>query len=910
MNMKPSFTSPDGMLMPKVYVNDSGELSYRVDKGNSPLVLPSKLGIKVDGIELGKGVDISVVSTEKVTGEFDWLGTSSTVPNNYVARSYNVKHRDSGKVWQLDTRIYNTGFAFRYVVKSLGRQTVNSENTTWTIPTDAELWHRINVHSYQTRWNKLKASEIKKGFKAQYNITLELADGTYAAINETGSFNFSGAELVCHGTNVLTTNFADNSKGWDIEGDIVTPWRILQVGKDLNELVNANLPAAVCPAPDEKLFPKGCKTEWIKPGKSMWQWWGYWNPGTLWERQRWFVDNAAALGCEYYLVDEGWEHPAQGWITENRTAWEALKELADYGKKRGVKLLVWRSYPANKAAYYEGMETKEKRIRFFKNCQKAGVVGCKLDFINHESVVHRTFMHECLKEAAQFEQIVNYHGSPKPMGQARTYPNEVSREGVMGMEHNKWETIPRYHYATAPFTRFLSGYADFTVTAFQPEFLKGTTCSLQLATAIAYTSPALHWADKPQFLLKSPSVDLLRSVPTTWDETIVLPCSKIGELAAFARRKGDDWYVAYINGSDEVLDENLSLSFLGDGTFSSTFYRDVTNQPAAMKKQRSRSSNSDRINFRMSPGGGFVAVFRKLDATPYGGSVYSSREVKLHFADGADVRYTLDGSEPNKKSKKYSGKFTVGGSCQLRAKVVSGDGLGTEINTYFVKLPTPEPEIELKSIINKGETVGIMGITHDSVIYYTTDGTIPTTKPQRYTGPIVLSKSCTLKAIAAIDGKTSPVVEQRVDLIPPPGPMPQIHLSDLKPVSSTIEWGTIHMNKNISGSALTVAGKVYNKGVGTHAKSEIIYQLKPNYKRFVAGVGVDDLKKMGGTINLIVKIDGKIVASTPTLKGGQLWNFNIEIPVGSQKLELIALDGGNGNNSDHVDWVNCGFMTN
>ncbi|MCK4563997.1 MAG: glycoside hydrolase family 97 N-terminal domain-containing protein, partial [Verrucomicrobia bacterium] len=364
--------SPKGKVQAKVYVDGQGDLAYTLNRGATPVMLPSKMGITIDGVELGKGVELKSVSVEAVTGSFEWLGTSSTVENNYVAESFEVTHLESGGKWTLETRCYDTGFAFRYVIPGEGDQKVDGEGTTWTLPEGAQLWYHKNGGAFQTYWKKQPAAEIKEGFNAQLNVTVELSDGSFASLNEAGSFSFSGTSLVFDGSNEATTLFAGDKEGWTIKGEVATPWRIVMTATDLNTLVNCNLTAAVCPAPDKTLFPEGCRTDWIQPGRSLWQWWGYWNPGTLWEKQHWFVDNAAALGCQYYLVDEGWEHPAQGWVTDTRTAWEALTELSEYAKSRGVKLLVWRSYPASEKAYYEGLETPEKRRRFFENCKKAG----------------------------------------------------------------------------------------------------------------------------------------------------------------------------------------------------------------------------------------------------------------------------------------------------------------------------------------------------------------------------------------------------------------------------------------------------------------------------------------------------------------------------------------------------------
>jgi len=446
-----------------------------------------------------------------------------------------------------------------------------------------------------------------------------------------------------------------------------------------------------------------------------------------------------------------------------------MKELADYAETKGVRLLVWRGYPTNEEKYWSGMETVEKRTAFYVNSKKAGIYGAKIDFMDSESVVHSTFMETCLEEAAGYELMVNYHGAPKPTGAERTYPNQITREGVVGMEHNKWETIPRNHYATTPFTRFISGSADFTPTTFQAGFVKGSTVALQLAQPIIYTSPALHWADKSQYYLNSPAVDLIRSMPTTWDETIVLPTSKIGVQAAYVRRKGLDWYVGMINGSDNAVEQELNLSFLGEGRFATTLFRDVPEKPMELEKELLTAEKRGSITVRMSPGGGFVGVFRKLEARPYGGGIYGTQEVVLRSVEGADVRYTLDGSEPTDTSEKYTEAFTVRESCRLRAKVVSGDGQGTEINARFVTLDVPAPELDDKTIARYGETVGMMNLTSGKM-YYTLDGTIPTEESTEYERPIPIEKETTIKAICIVNGLISNVAERTYAMLAEPAP--------------------------------------------------------------------------------------------------------------------------------------------
>jgi alpha-glucosidase len=328
-----------------------------------------------------------------------------------------------------------------------------------------------------------------------------------------------------------------------------------------------------------------------------------------WEYQKPWVDKAAQLGFEYYLADAGWE---QRWDASGADRWTRLKELADYGKTKGVGIWVWCRWSEGdcEGFHMTGIETPEKKEAFFKNCSQAGAAGVKIDFMDSESKDRLDFYYDCLQRAARYKLMINFHGANKPTGEARTYPNEITREGLRGLEYNKWSDLPPIHYATLPFTRMLAGQADFTPCTLNPKFLKGTTVTLQLATTIVYTSPLTHWADNPDLYLASPAIELIRNVPTVWDETIVLPGSKIGELAAFARRKNNDWFVGIVNAGPQ-RDYELSLSFLGKGSYNGLLVYDRLADPTALDVTRQSVERHEKLKVRMNQGGGFAGWFRQ-----------------------------------------------------------------------------------------------------------------------------------------------------------------------------------------------------------------------------------------------------------------------------------------------------------
>jgi alpha-glucosidase len=259
----------------------------------------------------------------------------------------------------------------------------------------------------------------------------------------------------------------------------------------------------------------------------------------------------------------------------------------------------------------EGLDDPESRRDFFRRCKAAGAVGIKIDHMDSESKQMIDFYPDVLKDTADAQLMVDFHGANKPTGESRTYPHEVTREGVRGLEYNKWSALPPAHYASLPFTRFLAGHGDFTPCTFNVEMLKGTTFALQLASAICYTSPVMFYADKPELYLASPAVDVFQAIPSVWDETRVLLGSAIGELAVMARRRGDTWFVGIINGgAGRTYD--LNLSFLGDGSYAAVQLADDANRPDALVRTEATVQASSSLGVRLNAGGGFVGMFTPI----------------------------------------------------------------------------------------------------------------------------------------------------------------------------------------------------------------------------------------------------------------------------------------------------------
>jgi len=373
-----------------------------------------------------------------------------------------------------------------------------------------------------------------------------------------------------------------------IAGTITTPWRVVIIGKDLNALVNSDVVADLNLPPDPKLFPKGINTGWIKPGRAVWKYLNGGGDGTL-EVMKHFTDGAAALGFEHNILEGFW------------TKWtdDEIKELVDYSKQKGVSIWLWK--------HSKSLRTAAARDSFFRKCNELGIAGAKIDFFDSEAKEVIDLYENILKEAAKYQVMCDFHGANKPTGLARTYPNEMTREAVKGMEASKLEDRAT-HETILPFTRLLAGPAEYTVVHFGDR-RKNTTWAHQVASAAILSAPLLTYAANPDTLLASPAVEIIKSIPATWDETIVLPPSEIGELAVYARRKGDTWFLAIMNGVGERKIK-IPLSFL-KGNYKALIAKDDAGNSASITMQHPNYSTKDTIELNLVSGGGFIARFSK-----------------------------------------------------------------------------------------------------------------------------------------------------------------------------------------------------------------------------------------------------------------------------------------------------------
>lgn len=592
---------PDNRIRVKVETTDR-ELVYSVSVGGEPVTDRSRLGLIIDGVDLG--VNARIISEPEVVEideEYAVLGNHAVARNQ--ANEARIPIEASGKTYRLIVRVYNDGAGIRYTIPE-GSGRIDGEKTSWKLPDAAGkiAWSAYH-QSYEGRSFMTMIDDIPEGKIIMPPVTCEIGD-YYISISEADCETFSDMALEREG-NILRVAYPFSPDGWQIlntdenkssrlsglyKGERVSPWRTTIIARNLTELATSDLLTNLSPPPAE-----GVDFSWVQPGRALWQWWSDGAP-KLEEQKAWF-DAAALLKWEYYLIDDGW----RDWENPGKDQWQLLQEVIDYGNSVGVKSLVW----------VDSKEMREAagRRAYLERVKAAGAAGIKIDFIPDATPEIMQWYLGAMQDCAELRLLLNFHGCVKPTGLMRAYPNEITREAVRGNEYHmtrfKRVATPDHH-VIVPFTRFLAGPADFTPVILDPAELVSTefTWAHQFAQAIVYLSPVTHFADHYTFYLESPMLDLFQELPTVWDETLVLPFTEMGEVVGFARRKGNTWWVGVMNGKNE-RETQISFNFLRDRANASLIY-DGSRHTSVDRRERELSPE-DVLNLRLRPGGGFVA---------------------------------------------------------------------------------------------------------------------------------------------------------------------------------------------------------------------------------------------------------------------------------------------------------------
>src|SRR4030095_5917986 len=432
-----SVVSPNGPI--RCSLDSKSPLSYRVTLKNRPVVEPSRIGIVIDRTDLGTGAEIKKVEAYRAIEKYPWRGVHSEAVDRFRGARIRATHPASKTDFTIDVRVFNDGVAFRYLVPGNSDVRVPDEATTFTLPANSTSWfHDFHGH-YEGTHERKKIEDVKDGECAAQPATFQLPDGIgYVAITEAALVNYPGMGLQAdgrHGFRAVLGHALPVSHPYelryskaDIErlskpatfaGEIMTPWRVVLVSRDLNGLVNSDIVNNLSAPPNRAQFPDGFATAWLRPGRAVWR---YLDGGenTL-EGMKEFSRLAGELGFEHNIVEGFW----------HRWTEDQMRELVDYSAKLKVGIWFWE--------HSRNLKTDDERRVFFERLNRVGVVGAKIDCFDHEAKEVIDQYQSLLRSAAEHKIMLEFHGSNKPTGESRTWPNEMTRESIQGMGYRSME---------------------------------------------------------------------------------------------------------------------------------------------------------------------------------------------------------------------------------------------------------------------------------------------------------------------------------------------------------------------------------------------------------------------------------------------------------------------------------------
>ena len=474
-------------------------------------------------------------------------------------------------------RLYNDGIAFRYEYIKLENQKQLEEHTIYMIPEGTKRWFMQWTEAYegffpQTTTYKVKPIRTSSGVSTSadgwnnrwgYPALLEPAEGVFALISEANVERRQSASCLYNDGERYSVVAAENDL--NLSGDWHTPWRVVIIGK-LADIVESTLVTDVSEPSQLK------DTNWIKPGVVSWIYWANNHGSNDYNIIKKYVDMAVVLKLPYVLIDAEWDEMDKIASNEGKT----IEDAVAYANAKGIKPMIWYN---SSVGWIDGapgpkfrLNKPEDREKEFAWCEKIGVAGVKIDFFSGDNQMNMDYCLDLLESAARHHLLVNFHGAPIPRGWQKTWPNLLSTEGVYGAEW--YNNVPTFtdkaasHNTTLPFTRNVIGPMDYTPCAFSDsQHPHITSLAHELALTVLYESGLQHLADRPESFLAQPKEvqDFLGQLPTVWDETRYVS-GYPGESAVLARRSGNTWYVAGINGKDAPQILKTNLSFMGKGS--------------------------------------------------------------------------------------------------------------------------------------------------------------------------------------------------------------------------------------------------------------------------------------------------------------------------------------------------------
>ena len=635
-------TSPNGRLKAQVEVGKT--LSYQLTWDDQLLVSPSTLSLKTEAGHWGVNSRLAQAKKSSHQGSFQAFAYKKAV----VTDNYNqllLRFKDG---FSVVFRMYDEGMAYRFISNTQKELKIEDEEVSlhfakdWDafIPYVRDSGNREDQlqNSFENTYKHTKLSKLRTDRILFSPFVVEADNGVKVAVAESDVENYPGLFFLGDGQSPSLTGVSAPYPKKQVQGGYhklqliakgrepyltksykgqAFPWRIFCVATEDAQLLDNDMVYRLA-APN-----RIGDTSWIKPGKVAWEWWNNWGvynvdfkTGINTETYKYYIDFASRNGIEYVILDEGWAVNLKADLFQIIPEID-LKGIIDYANSKNVGIILWAGY----YAFERDME------RVCKHFSEMGAKGFKIDFINRDDAASVDFHYRAAAMAAKYKMMVDFHGTYKPTGLNRTYPNVVNFEGVYGLEQNMWATAAKHdqplYDVTVPFTRMLAGPMDYT----QGAMLNGTkktyhpsdvapmsqgTRVHQLAEYVIFLSPLNMLCDSPMNYEANPEcTEFIAKIPTVWDETIPLK-SVIGEYVAVARRHGSTWYVGAITNWTP-RDLTLDLAPLKVGGRTATAFIDGVNADKFAqdyKKKTLQIPDNGQLPIHLAPGGGFALEIR------------------------------------------------------------------------------------------------------------------------------------------------------------------------------------------------------------------------------------------------------------------------------------------------------------
>jgi hypothetical protein len=619
-------TSPDKKTSVLVGISENKNAYYTVKHENKLIMGHSKLGIIREDENFSENLSIESVSNIEIVKDEYKILNGKKRKCSYLAnrRVYHLKNANNKKI-DIIFQVSNDGVAFRYYLPEKSEETkkIVKETSSFNFSPGTKAyiqhmseaksgWCQVNpgyeeLYQQGTEIEKLRFNNAGWVFPALFNES-EL----WMLLSETApDRNYCGCRLQQDSINheffigfpQKPEKIFDRELNPESQLPWKTPWRIIVIGNSLKTIVESTLGTDL--AEPSKLK----ETSFVKPGQSSWSWVLLKDDSTVYEVQKRFIDYASNMNWEYCLVDADWD---------KKIGYEKLAELSEYAKTKGVGIITWYNssgdWNTTKYSPKSKLLTHKDRLEEFSRIKKIGIKGIKVDFFGGDGQSVMSYYQDIFEDAAEYELMVNCHGATLPRGWQRTYPNLMTVEAIRGFEYVTFGQFDAdhepNHSCMLPFTRNAFDPMDFTPVCFSevPNIKRITSNAFELALSVIFYSGIQHFAETPKGMKKTPNYvrNFLREIPNYWDDTKFVDGFP-GKFTVIARRSGDTWYVAGINGEETEKHLECKLSFIKE-TKSGTLINDGEDN-RSFNMEKIIYTPNDLLDINLKGNGGFVLKF-------------------------------------------------------------------------------------------------------------------------------------------------------------------------------------------------------------------------------------------------------------------------------------------------------------